>query len=156
MAIKDTVNPKATALAIKDKVDPKPKSVMKPVKKPAAASGSLLRRVNALENVETDASASRDKGKAVKYQKMKASSSLPAWVTDLVEEQTKSASSPRAQKSQLIKLFKRLPDGTLELALDSPVFIRVPIRTKPTKKHITCLFMYTNTGSIHSAPEKKK
>ncbi|CAE7217574.1 unnamed protein product [Symbiodinium sp. CCMP2592] len=105
-----------------------PKAVMKSAMKKPVASASLLRRMNAMqeepEEEPEQSIAARDKGKAVKFTKMKNSNSLPAFVIDLIEEQSKSSSAPRSQKTLLInKLFKRLPDGSLELALDQPVFI---------------------------------
>ena len=63
----------------------------------------------------------RDKAKGQKYQKMK--SALPDHVIDLIEKQSQKASSPRLFKTQIInKLFKRNPDGRLELNLDDDVF----------------------------------
>ena len=121
-AIKDKPTPKASPMKAS------PKAVTKSaLKKPAAASGSLLRRMNAMQEEdpepEQETSLARDKGKAVKFQKMKNQNSLPAFVVDLIEEQSKASSAPRNQKTLLInKLFKRLPDGSLELSLDQPVF----------------------------------
>ena len=122
LPIKKAPKAKAKALPIKDK----PK---KAVEKKPAAGPSLLRRMNAMseedDNENAGSSGTRDKGKAVKYNKMRSSGSLPKWAEDLIENQSLKASSPRQEKTALInKLFRRKSDGSLELALDSPVFVQ--------------------------------
>ena len=63
----------------------------------------------------------RDKGKAIKYAKMR--SELPEFVIDLVEKQSAKSSSPRAFKTDIInRLFKRDAGGKLSLRLQDPVF----------------------------------
>ena len=111
LPVKKAPKAKAKALPIKDK----PKAVTQQ-KKPAA-SPSLLRRMNAMsedgDNENAGSSGSRDKGKAVKYKKMRSNGSLPKWAEDLIENQSLKASSPRQEKTALInKLFRRKSDGS--------------------------------------------
>ena len=63
----------------------------------------------------------RDKGKSVKYRRMR--DSLPDYVVDLIEHQSQKSASPRAFQSQCInKMFKRNKSGKLELTLESSIF----------------------------------
>ena len=134
---------KGTSLTIKDKpMKAAPKATAnkdKPSKKPAAAPASMVRRLEAHEDLEKLSTEGRDKGKSIKYNKMKSTNSLPPWCVELVEQQTKSASSPRAEKSKLInRMFRRLPDGALELALDNPEFVQAEKVTWLPTGHSQC------------------
>ena len=63
----------------------------------------------------------RDKGKSIKYRKMR--DSLPEFVVDLVENQAQKAASPRAFQTECInKMFKRNKSGKLELTLEGGIF----------------------------------
>ncbi|CAJ1429134.1 unnamed protein product [Effrenium voratum] len=103
------------------------KSVSK--KRPAAAaSGAINLAVTSLrkgmaspddeDNYESDG---RDKGKAIKYAKMK--SELPHHIVDLVENESRKSAHPRDAKTQAInRLFRRMPGGRLELNVQDRLF----------------------------------
>ena len=65
----------------------------------------------------------RDKGKSVKYHKMKEAGQLPEYVIHLIEDQAKSAASKRSfQTSAINRLFTRGSDGSLALNLSDGLF----------------------------------
>ena len=124
-------SPKAKTVAKKgpSSVLKKPAAAVAPTKRPAASSSvndAIKQMRKGLEESEADASqsedgAGRDKGKAVKYAKMR--KDLPEHIRHLVEEESNRKANPRAFKTNLInKLYKREANGTLSLRLDQPIF----------------------------------
>ena len=91
-------------------------------KRPAAAPGPGLVNM-AIESLEAEASDLRDKGKALKYQRMKEAGALPNHIVHLIETESKKSSSKRAFATQCINtLFERQSDGALAVRLNHPMF----------------------------------
>ena len=130
----DTKVGKAKAKASgKAKASPKPKAKAKAMKKnadaaakkrPAASTGTLNQTIEELQQAAHGLNEKRDKGKALKYQRMKETGSLPQHIVHLVEEEAKRATSKRSFVTATInKLFTRNNDGTLALNLKDPMFV---------------------------------
>ena len=117
------------------KVQKKPKAKAKPLtgsmKRPASIKdkddkdvGKINKTIAELQEGLTDCDEEqRDKGKALKYKKLKDSGALPEHVTHLIEVESKKASSSRQFKSWAInRLFSRAADGQLVLNLQDGLF----------------------------------
>ena len=79
------------------------------------------RKLKDEEQTEDGQETHRDKSKGQKYAKLK--ETLPAHIVDLVEVESKKASSPREFKTLIInKLFKKTSSGKLELNLNDNLF----------------------------------
>ena len=70
------------------------------------------------EENDTDPDVARDKGKGVKWAKMRASDKIPADIVDMYEKEARTHSSPRKLRSKIVnKLFKKQADGSYTLNL---------------------------------------
>ncbi|CAE7228114.1 unnamed protein product [Symbiodinium sp. CCMP2592] len=117
------------------KMQPKPtKKTLKVAKKPAMASkgdrddkgdkGLINRSIEEMkQGVSTDECEARDKGKALKYTKLKEAGALPQHIISLVENESKKATSSRQFKTMAInRLFQRDEDGIISLATGDSLF----------------------------------
>ena len=119
---------KPKAVPMKVWVKPKAKASMPIMKKPAMANSDEQCMINrSIEEMKAgvglDMNESRDKGKALKYAKMKEAGSLPEHIVSLVESENKKAVSTRQFKTMAInRLFRRDSDGRITLAMASGLF----------------------------------
>ena len=164
--------PKGTAADRVSKPKAVPMKVVKPkekaiVKKPAMANSGEQGMINqSIEQMKAgvglDMNESRDKGKALKYAKMKDAGSLPEHIVSLVESESKKAVSARQFKTMAInRLFRRDKDGQIQLAMDTGLFTEsceVYSRTYAKKKEkalpksIVCgLYFQNDTKSFDAA-----
>ncbi|CAE7535831.1 unnamed protein product [Symbiodinium sp. CCMP2592] len=117
------------------KMQPNPtKKTLKVAKKPAMASkgdrddkgdkGLINRSIEEMkQGVSTDECEARDKGKALKYTKLKEAGALPQHIISLVENESKKATSSRQFKTMAInRLFQRDEDGIISLATGDSLF----------------------------------
>ena len=123
-----SMHPMKAVAKAKGKAKASPKAVAKPaLKKPAAAEsqgGAINKSIQDMQGGLTsqDVEESRDKGMALKYANLHKAGKLPAFVSHLVEEESKKAASSRQFKTFVInRLFDRQPDGSLRLNLGSPL-----------------------------------
>ena len=121
---KSFVMPKAKGKAapVKKAIQKKPSAKLQAEDRPEEAAVVSAAPVNdSIENLKNGVPEARDKGKAQKYARDRAS--LPPFVVNLVEEQSKKSGNQRSFKSAAInRLYTRLPDGSLKLNLGDPVF----------------------------------
>ena len=123
-----SMHPMKAMAKAKGKAKASPKAVAKPaMKKPATAEsqgGTINKSIQDMQGGLTsqDVEESRDKGMALKYANLHKAGRLPAFVSHLVEEESKKAASSRQFKTFVInRLFDRQPDGSLRLNLGSPL-----------------------------------
>ena len=116
----------------------------------ARDAGPVNATIDQLNQTAAELAEGRDKGKALKYQRMKEQGALPAHIVHLIEQESKKSTSKRAFVTNAInKLFSRQEDGSSSLNLKDPLF------QKALPESVMCgLYFNNNVQAFQNALKK--